>query len=405
MKKTIVLFLLFLSFQLISSQEISFSDSTQISLITCTPGPEVYAKFGHTGIRVFDRKTGLDLIFNYGMFSFNTENFYFKFIKGETDYSLGVQYTADFLPEYQRRNSTVWENTLNLNSYERKRLISLLIDNYKEENRVYRYNFVYDNCATRPRDKVLSCVEGHVIFQDFYVNKTYRQAIDEYLGNDTWIRFSIDLVFGYQADKQMPQMQSMFLPEMLKYEFLNAKIMNITSKQSKPLIANTNMIVNSTVKIAEKPSFFSKPFDVFVSLLVFILLISILELSFHFQHNTIMDSILLILTGIGGLIVFFLMLFSIHPLVKYNFNIFWLNPVNIFVGILIWFKRFRVYVFIYQIFNILLLILALVSVAISLQTFNQATFVVIALLFIRYSVWVYRTKKRIVRKMKFEIKD
>ena len=44
----------------------------------------------------------------------------------------------------------VWQQTLNLTEEEKERLIALLTENYRPENRVYRYNFFYDNCATRP---------------------------------------------------------------------------------------------------------------------------------------------------------------------------------------------------------------------------------------------------------------
>jgi hypothetical protein len=101
MKKFVLVFLFFLSFFSTQAQELAFSDSARISLITCSPGPEVYAKFGHTAIRIVDQNPKIDVVFNYGLFSFETSNFYFKFIKGETDYQLGVFETAYFLPGYK----------------------------------------------------------------------------------------------------------------------------------------------------------------------------------------------------------------------------------------------------------------------------------------------------------------
>src|ERR1035437_5263742 len=125
MKKFIFLVILFFSILNLRAQQISFSDSTIISLITCSPGEEVYAKFGHTAIRINDIKNGNDFVFNYGIFSFDTENFYYKFIKGETDYQLGIYDTRYFLPEYAERNSIVWEQVLNMTPAEKKNLINL----------------------------------------------------------------------------------------------------------------------------------------------------------------------------------------------------------------------------------------------------------------------------------------
>jgi len=400
----ILIFFAIFTFQL-NAQDIVFSDSVQVSLITCSPGPEVYAKFGHSGIRVLDKVNGYDFIFNWGIFSFNTENFYYKFIRGKTDYLLGVQYTSDFLPEYKSRNSVVFENVLNLRPSETKRLIEQLLTNYKTENRQYRYNFVFDNCATRPRDIVLGSVDGRVVFQTSFESKTYRQAIGNYIGDDTWLRFGIDVIFGYQADKNMPQLQSMFLPEILKYEFLNARISNNQYTETRPLVAKTNILVSSEYKEEKLAEFIEKPFYVFTVLLIFIALLSAYEIVFEKKHNTIFDSVLLLATGLAGTLIFFLMFFSVHPLVKYNLNILWLNPLNVVAAVMIWFSKWRIHIFIYQLFNLILVVLALISVAISVQTFNQATFVIIALLLFRYSSWIYRTKKKIVLKSKYKIKQ
>ena len=70
----------------VTAQQLSFSDSSVVSLVTCSPCEEVYAKFGHTGIRVSDPVSNIDVVFNYGIFSFDTNGFYYEFIKGETDY-------------------------------------------------------------------------------------------------------------------------------------------------------------------------------------------------------------------------------------------------------------------------------------------------------------------------------
>ncbi len=336
MKKLILLILTSLFTLNIYAQELTFSDSIEISLLTCSPGPEAYAKFGHSGLRVVDIKNGYDFVFNWGIFSFNTSNFYFKFIKGETDYLLGAQYTADFLAEYKERNSVVWEHIINLNKAEKKKLIDLILTNYKSENRTYRYNFVYDNCATRPRDLILGSINGHVVFRKNYEASTYRQAIDEYIGGDNWLRFGIDLVFGYQADKNMPQLQSMFLPEMLKYEFVNARIYDQQYRNDKPLIKAINTIVTSKHIEQKELEFTERPFYVFLTMLVLIFLISAYELVFDRHYNKFIDSALLLITGLGGLLIFFLMFFSVHPLVKFNLNILWLNPLNIIAAILIW---------------------------------------------------------------------
>ena len=145
-------------------------DTLRISLITCDPGPDVYQIFGHAAVRV--QRSGVDtvdLAFNYGMFSFGSGNFIYKFVKGETDYKLGVYDFVYFMPDYVYRGSTVVEQELNMSQQEKELLFERLLVNAEPQNRVYRYNFLFDNCATRPRDMSVSAMNAcgeQVVFNE-----------------------------------------------------------------------------------------------------------------------------------------------------------------------------------------------------------------------------------------------
>lgn len=385
------------------SESLNFSNDVEISLLTCSPGKEIYAKFGHTAIRVKDNIKNLDLAFSWGLFDFDTKHFYLKFLQGKTDYMLGVSSTSFFLNHYKERNSSVTEQLFDLNENEKKRFIEALLHNYIPENREYRYNFVFDNCATRPRDMLIRSIDGHFKLIPKLESRTYRSAINSYLGENNWTRFGVDVVLGYQADKFMPQIESMFLPEIMKYEINSAKNSDIPNRTSRDITKKTQVLVGAQAEEAETLTFWEKPTQVFILLLILVFLISAYEIIFRKPYITAIDSILLAATGIAGIVVFFLMFFSLHPLVQFNFNILWLNPLNLFAAILIWFKRFKIYMFLFQLANLLLVVLALVSVAISLQTFNLAIFIFIAILMCRYSAWIYRTKKRLTRKSMLKI--
>ena len=200
MKQFLLLVCILFTFSKLDAQQVIISDSAVVSLITCSPGEEVYSKFGHTAIRVKDKTNNVDVVFNYGIFSFETEHFYYKFIKGETDYQLGIYETNYFLPEYAERNSMVWEQVLNLSSAEKKNLVATLLENYEPQNRVYRYNFVFDNCSTRPRDKITGSVNGYIRYHQTSEPATFRRWVGDYVGTDTWLKFGIDLLFGIDAD-------------------------------------------------------------------------------------------------------------------------------------------------------------------------------------------------------------
>jgi hypothetical protein len=396
MRKKLILLFLILSFYSINAQELVFSDSAKVSLITCSPGKEVYEKFGHTAIRINDHQRGIDVVFNYGIFSFETANFYYKFIKGETDYELGVYDTSNFLASYAARNSIVWEQILNLTPAERTNLIHLLLENYKPENRIYRYNFIFDNCATRPYDKIQESLKGYIIFPSSSESKTFRQWIGVYVGTDTWLKFGIDIVFGMDADRFASLHQSLFLPETLMSEMQTAQI-NIIGNKTKNLILERKKLIDNN-EMPESNSFsLFKPLSISIILLIFGFIITIWDW-FRHRHLKILDSLLFILTGFGGFIIFYLTFFSIHPLVKMNLNILWLNPLNLFVGILVWLPKFRKIIFYYEIFNIILLFGALIAFALSIQIFNIAVFPLLVLLLIRSTSWFDYLKRKIIKR-------
>ena len=126
-------------------------DSIIVSLITCSPGSEIYELCGHEAVRVRGILHGqpVDSIWNYGVFDFTEPNFIYRFVKGETDYRLAGYPFYWFLPEYQEAGRTVTEQDLNLSQTEASRFLNILREEAKPENCKYRYNYVKDNCATR----------------------------------------------------------------------------------------------------------------------------------------------------------------------------------------------------------------------------------------------------------------
>ena len=75
-------------------------NNTQISLLTCDPGSEIYSLFGHSAVRVKNEVKDFDVVFNYGTFDFQTPNFTLKFMRGKLPYRLAVASYGSFLKEY-----------------------------------------------------------------------------------------------------------------------------------------------------------------------------------------------------------------------------------------------------------------------------------------------------------------
>lgn len=222
----------------LSAQAQTLSEHARVSLLTCTPGEELYARYGHTAIRVCDSIHELDVVFNYGIFDFNVDHFYWKFVKGETWYELGASPYWWFMREYEETHRPVYEQVLNFTPEQNEDLWQALVENYRPENRKYLYNFVFDNCATRPY-WLIAKVLGDTIVSDYSGNTgtTYRAFIRHYTGARSWSDAGINLLFGPKADQPMNSDQRLFLPEELMFYISQARIgdtMLVKSEQIAP---------------------------------------------------------------------------------------------------------------------------------------------------------------------------
>lgn len=194
-------------------------DSIQVSLLTCQPHDEVYSLYGHTAIRIEDPSRGYDVAVNYGVFDFNTDNFVLKFVFGKTDYMMGIFDFKDFLYEYRYWGSGVYQQHIDLTTAEKAVFMHLLAENAKPQNVVYRYNFYYNNCTTRARDIIFSCLDSIIAPPHRESTRTFRQLIHTKNGEHRWSRFGNDILLGVGSDKMASMEEAEFLPEELMQDF------------------------------------------------------------------------------------------------------------------------------------------------------------------------------------------
>ena len=283
-----------------------------ISLLTCTPGNELYARYGHTAIRVCDPDADLDLVFNYGIFDFNTEHFYWKFVRGETWYELGISSYWWFMREYREENRPVYEQVLNLTAEQREALWMALLTNYAPENRKYLYNFVFDNCATRPYTLIANAL-GDTIFSDYtgYTGQSYRRFIRHYTGALTWSNAGINLLFGHKADRPMRSEDRLFLPEELMLFMQEAHLSDGT-----PIVKESTI---APFPIAATPWYASWPLGLALYFL------AVLAISIYDRKRGRWSWWVELAAGVPYLalllIVGFLTFFSCHPLVGFGWRL------------------------------------------------------------------------------------
>jgi hypothetical protein len=325
--KGVLLTLVLASSTPVAAQEdtaLMLMDSVEFSLLTCQPHDEVYSLYGHTAIRYHELKPGgLDLAFNYGVFDFKRPHFVARFVFGLTDYELGAYPYKYFVLEYRRFGSMVTEQVLNLTDEEKLALHDALAINLRPENKIYRYNYFYNNCTTKARDIIESCINGKIEYterEDY--TPSYRDMVHSMTRNNPWSRFGNDLLLGIKADWKTDLRQQEFLPGNLLYDFDHAQIYK--EGTYRPLIKERRIAVPAGVQIIES-GFPLTP----LACAAILLAVGIVIFFYEWRKKRVFvlwDVLLMIATGTIG-IVLTLMLFSQHPTVSLNLQIILCNPL------------------------------------------------------------------------------
>lgn len=324
MTRYFLVLLLFVSVVTASSANVrKLSENARISLITCSPGDELYSIFGHSALRVFDDSLHINEVYNYGTFDFDTPNFYLKFASGKLKYMLSAYNFKYFLPSYYRKGRGVAEQQLNLTRDEKQRLFEALEINRRPENKFYRYDFFFDNCATRIRDIVFRSVNGDIEYaKSDTLDMTFRDMLRLYLDRQPWTRDGIDIILGSRIDRKVTMYESTFLPDYLKDYFMHTTI----GENKRPLIKSDITLLKQRPGRDE----ITKVTPELVAWLLFV--VFVFSLLYEIKRGRsfyFIDRALLFLTGTLGLVVFFLWFLSDYTATGANYNILWAMPANL----------------------------------------------------------------------------
>lgn len=298
----------------------------RVSLLTCASGDDLYATFGHSALRVIDSADGRDYVFNYGTFDMDTPHFYWKFVRGRLMYSLSVSDFPSFMEEYHEEKRRVTEQVLSLSCTEKQAVWEFLRENYTPRNRYYKYDFLFDNCATRIRDifeRVLG--EGWQLGNIVPVpGLSYREIINQYLHNKPWERVGINLMFGKRTDAAMDSRTIQFLPRYLETAFDSVRV------HGRPLVETKVVVYDPGETTAAVYPLWSRPMVAFS-------LVAILVIVASFNGDRVVsravlpwvDRCLFFITGLLGCFLLFMWFGTDHKVCAWNYNLLWAFPPNI----------------------------------------------------------------------------
>ncbi|MDE7335772.1 MAG: DUF4105 domain-containing protein [Muribaculaceae bacterium] len=348
--KRIVLILTIAAFGLLGRAE------TVVSLLTALPGEEIYQLEGHTGLRIRNDR-GSDMVVNWGVFDFNSPNFVYRFVSGQTDYECWAYPTEYFLNSYKAEGREVVEQVLDLDSAQVQRVIDLVSINLQPENRVYRYNYVLDNCATRPLAIIEQAV-GRPLLSDEPANTTFRAEMERYHSGYPWYQFGIDLALGRGLDRPISRREAAFAPVELMNQLANTDIVTETRSYGKQAIGHGE--------------WHTSPLSLSILILISALIVSLTSDGRSF------DTLYFGIAAITGFVITFLVFVSTHEASSPNLLLLWLNPFCALGAILPWIKKAKKVEMWYFFVNFALLIILAIAAPVLGRAMNAAFWPLIA---------------------------
>jgi hypothetical protein len=380
-KKLCFLILIFLCSILKNTAQVNLSVYSEISIVTAGPGKELYEKFGHTALRIKDPVLNLDLIYNYGVFDFNAPNFYSNFAEGKMYYLLARYDFKYFLDSYKKDKRWLKQQVLNLNQAEKQQFFNYLENNALPENATYLYDPFFDNCATKIRDISKVILKDAVTLTSDRIenNKTLRTLMNQEIDWNTWGNFGINLIAGTILDAKRNQLAYTYLPDYIFKTFENGKIERQGQLQS--LVKREDVLLdfdensNTTTLLS--------PLYIFIFLFLIVIFITFRDVKNN-RRTKFLDFTLLFTTGLVGLVLTYLWLFSSHSTAPKNFNVLWAFLPNLVVAFFIlkvtakkWLQKYII---------ALLVCLGIIPLLwfIGIQVFPIAVIPLLILLFVRY---------------------
>ena len=319
--------------------QVSLSDSAFASLLTCSAGNDFYTTFGHSAIRVCDPAVGMDIVYNYGVFDFDTPHFSWKFACGNLNYCLARTSFEHLIWGYAEEGRSVQEQRLRLTSQELNNLFVLLETNYLPQYRYYRYDFFKDNCATRVRDIINGCLSHRTAFvpREVPQARTYRQLLRGYTENDLlWWQNGIDMLLGMRCDRKCNSMEYMFLPIELSCQLDSAQTVTLSEhgdSESLPIsYGATTLLPASAQTNTEQCHPWTNPVIIFWGLMFLVLALSVMAGVWDWNISWL-DVVLFVLMAVASLFILFFWIVSSYDCTKWNLNILWASPLFFYFAV------------------------------------------------------------------------
>jgi hypothetical protein len=305
-----------------------------IKIAVMGPGDELYFWWGHIALVIDDARTGQSHFYDYGLFSFDKDNFFVNFAFGRLWYSCGVSSAANNIVGYVFTNRDVVLYTLDLLPEKREEVRRKAESDILPENRDYLYNHFSHNCATPVINIIDAATDGQ--FRAQYGNEPGRFTLRQHVRRHTWFSPFIDWILnfwmGQGIDTSITVWDEMFLPSEVgkrisEFQYTDSR------GDSRSLVSGTEVVYESQDRhpVLEFPRR-QWPRELALSLFISLILCGMFLLqaksTAHGQVALgITHSLLGLFFGVAGLLLFFMSNFTDHDYTWHNSNLLFCNPL------------------------------------------------------------------------------
>jgi hypothetical protein len=312
-------------------------DDLLFKVVVFGPSDKVFIWWGHAALVVEHTRWNYSRVFDWGVFTYPSDNFLKDFISEKVRYKCTVG-PLD-MDSYIDEDRDIFVYNLNLDNKAKQAILAYAEDIVLPEKCYYDYHEFRENCATRIRDIIDMGTGGSL--KAAFDSVPGRFSIRQHVRRYTWYRpFSdwfLNFMMGQNLDEKVTVWDEMFLPVEIARNITDFTYTDNSGVERR--LVSSAQIFNATKKrlpILNEP-LTTWPFALTAGVIAAVLLFFIKETGKKHPRPAgiflgLIHSILGLFLGGSGCVLFFCMFFMSNDYFQQNINILFVNPLLLVIA-------------------------------------------------------------------------
>jgi hypothetical protein len=316
------------------------SPTLQVFLVTMGEGQYYWEKFGHNALWFHDPAQGVDLAYNWGTFDFEEPGFLGRVLSGNMRYWVDAVPSRLLFDYYRYYDRSIVLQRLNLTPVQAAQALAYSRWNALEDNKYYSYDYFRDNCSTRVRDVIDRALGGDLrrATDTMRTAHTYRGESVRLVDDMKLTQLGINAALGQPSDQPLSVWEDMFVPARMQQALSD---LSVAGPGSAPVrvVAEERVLYESRSHAARSDAPSLAPSYLVAGAAI---ALTILAGALFAERRRLWDIVFRVeatawaaLTGLLGLLILLAWLTTQHVFWYRNENLLLLNPLALFLAVLI----------------------------------------------------------------------